>query len=823
MSRRIVATEDCDTFDEVRNMFQGVVDDAEQTNAKVCQLATPGLGDLIVINENGHNYPGIITGMDDDLDEGGLFDVEFLDGDAGVYGVQDLACNKLLTKPSGADGFSTITAILMVMLAFLLFLLVGTAKAVYVATDINSEITSNPEILEIYLRDVFANQTSSTFIFTPRTEPGSGVIAQGMVYFDSSTNVLNVSLDGSAFSPIDTAGGVSLDGAYDFGSSGGGRSITVDSSAVTLTSTDAANNVVFAVDQADTAGAVAQTITSAGTGALLSFDSNGTGADILGSDSAWTITKAGKGTFNGGGEIDTADFLFDATSAGKDLEWDDSQFALHFLDNTILAIGGATTAAGDFTFAYDGTDLNLEAAAANDDYRMGETTHFNLVIHGETNTNEVTFDTDDSALVAIWDGFKIRMNDNDLLLFGDSSEFTIDYDEASTDNLIIVALNANDAVQIGDGSTGTDFKAMGATSGDFLLFDASADELFFEDVDLKINEGSQLEFAWSDNGTDWTADLSTEEVLTWLPTETTDDQSFNIGNATNTSDVRIFGENASTVVFDSTGDEVLFNAYDISMGDGDIIRFGDGDDITIAATGTTTTITLAAGSDLDILDTDNSASKIILGLAGGTHGLDITINTITAGEDIVFDAAAKTLKTDGVDITIEDDDILRFGDAGDVTMNYDEDGDNDLQVTGPVTFEGVVEIQGSYLNPVEILVTTEAVEITDSGKVFILNHATEFASTLPTVASSAGVTFRFIVGVPPDTGSFTVVTDSLEDKIHGVVTVNGVSVGCVGLDTITFTASAALVGDWIELTSDGVFWYLSGAGDAASSIVPTGT
>ena len=171
-------------------------------------------------------------------------------------------------------------------------MLVSNANA-YVTTDINDEIASNHVLLAQYLRDSFSNVTSDSFLFTPTTEPTGTFATEGRVYYNDVANELRVH-NGTSFVSIDTASGNSLDSAYNLG-----IAITVDNGAVALTSTDAANNVVIAIDQADTAGAVAQTITSAGTGALLSFDSNGTGADILGSDSTWTITKAGASTFVG--------------------------------------------------------------------------------------------------------------------------------------------------------------------------------------------------------------------------------------------------------------------------------------------------------------------------------------------------------------------------------------------------------------------------------------------------------------------------------------------------------------------------------------------
>ena len=579
----------------------------------------------------------------------------------------DAEYNKAIEKFNGAKvkkGMVSMKVLLMLFMTAVIMVFAGSVSG-YVTTDINDEIAANHVLLAQYLRDSFANVTSDSFLFTPRATAPSGTFAtEGRTYYDSVSNTLQLHT-GSGFVPIDTAGGVSLDGAYNFGSAGGGRAIGATDGAVTMTKDDGGTENVLEISASPSGSAdgdgILVTLGTNSTGVGIQF-ALGAGAtnDLAGTSDAWTISKAG--AFAGVGGTWTGDHLFTGNAAN--IEVDVSQDAMHFLDNAILAIGGATTAAGDFTFSYDGTDFNLEAAAANDLYRMGETTHFDLVIHGATNTNEVTFDTDDSALLCIFDGFDLRMNDDDLLKFGDSSEFTVEYDEDGTDNLIMLAANANDAVQIGDGTTGTDLKMMGATSGDFVLFDASADELFFEDCDLKINEGAQIEFAVADNSVDWTIDVSTDEVLLFLPAETTDDQSFNVGDATNTSDIRFFGVTASTVVFDASADQVLFNAYDIALGDGDLLLFGD---------------TLGTG-DFSIVDT--SDVLVINNVVDGTG--TIGFGAIGAGIDVDFhgDAGSGLMTWDenqntngalvfnNADIEMGDTDFIQFGDTIDATIEW---------------------------------------------------------------------------------------------------------------------------------------------------------
>jgi uncharacterized membrane protein YeaQ/YmgE (transglycosylase-associated protein family) len=58
-------------------------------------------------------------------------------------------------------------------------------------------------------------------------------------------------------------------------------------------------------------------------------------------------------------------------------------------------------------------------------------------------------------------------------------------------------------------------------------------------------------------------------------------------------------------------------------------------------------------------------------IGNGTNSFDIHIFGDTADDNIIFDASAKTLNFDGIDVQLEDADILSFGDADDITMCWD--------------------------------------------------------------------------------------------------------------------------------------------------------
>lgn len=117
---------------------------------------------------------------------------------------------------------------------------------------------------------------------------------------------------------------------------------------------------------------------------------------------------------------------------------------------------------------------------------------------------------------------------------------------------------------------------------------------------------------------------------------------------------------------------------------------------------------------------------------------------------------------------------------------------------------------------VEVLTAATTLSDKDSGTTYVLNSATEFAVTLP--APKLGCWFKFIVGAAPSGADYTIVTASGTDLMHGLLsvttvddTVDGDNSSGTAEDTITFVSAKAKVGDWVELVSDGTYWYVSGA------------
>lgn len=122
---------------------------------------------------------------------------------------------------------------------------------------------------------------------------------------------------------------------------------------------------------------------------------------------------------------------------------------------------------------------------------------------------------------------------------------------------------------------------------------------------------------------------------------------------------------------------------------------------------------------------------------------------------------------------------------------------------------------------VEVVTTANVIAATESGKTFFLNSTTGFASTLP--APAAGLRFRFVVTTQNTTGNSTIVTNGGDNVIEGGAIVLSTFVPASNEDSINIVASTTLVGDWVEVISDGTSWFVSGQSGATGGITFTAT
>jgi hypothetical protein len=135
------------------------------------------------------------------------------------------------------------------------------------------------------------------------------------------------------------------------------------------------------------------------------------------------------------------------------------------------------------------------------------------------------------------------------------------------------------------------------------------------------------------------------------------------------------------------------------------------------------------------------------------------------------------------------------------------------------TYLAVTNDTERQLANVEAITGATTLTAEDSGKVLILKASAGAQITLPAVATSAGLRFKFIVGQLFATTDWTV--KAATNVIEGSVLVNGAHVAGVDENTISFVASAESIGDFAELVCDGTNWYVNGSGVSAGAITLT--
>ena len=129
-------------------------------------------------------------------------------------------------------------------------------------------------------------------------------------------------------------------------------------------------------------------------------------------------------------------------------------------------------------------------------------------------------------------------------------------------------------------------------------------------------------------------------------------------------------------------------------------------------------------------------------------------------------------------------------------------------------FSGPVTVGSGRM---ETITAAKILNSDDNGKTFLLNGTGGGAITLPPVASSSGFKCKFIVASLFTTNwVITAQTAVLYGVIMELSTAQLVSTGT----TLTMLNATDTIGDWIEVESDGINWYVSGNFAQALSITP---
>ena len=126
------------------------------------------------------------------------------------------------------------------------------------------------------------------------------------------------------------------------------------------------------------------------------------------------------------------------------------------------------------------------------------------------------------------------------------------------------------------------------------------------------------------------------------------------------------------------------------------------------------------------------------------------------------------------------------------------------------------QLKISHINTIEVT-AAKTITLAESGSVFILKAAVGVQINLPSL--TAGFNCRFITGLAFSANNWTIV--STTNVIQGVANVDGDSLPAVNENTISFSATAESLGDYVEIKCDGTNFYVSGSGMAAGSILFT--
>ncbi len=634
MSRRIITFGEVDSPDEVQKLAQELFDRQEMTESKVEQLATA--------NE--------------------------------AYNAKVEKYNKDIKpkKTTKKKGFVMSKILIFIVLLVVLFCSVSNA---YVATDVSYDIVSNPESLEQYLRDVIG---TGTFTFTPQSAPAGNDIIEGKVYYDSSSNALFLSTDGATWTQIDTAGGVSLDGAYNLG-----NTIDVDGSAVTMTVSDTDNNAALVIAQNDATNdpdGITVTMGALSTGTAIEIDSQSSGTDIAGDN--WSVSQAGVGTIvsfvmaNGGIINNTTDNEIEFIENSEEFSFAFNGNTLTYATDTgidTIEFGVLDDLTGIETIAFDGataSTITQTGTGAGDDLTISQAgaVDASLIL-----TSAGTSTTDATQLLATTGSIKINSADN--LDVDAADDITVDTAGGAYTLTTIggdVTLDASDASVIIRGTEeaadaiviDADGTAGGITvdygTGNMVITGTGASADFTLDADLISIDGTGVSNITFTNGANEDVTISTagaaDHSLILQATGTAAD-AFQLITTAGGIDMTNGGASGEDFDIDGVLSAVTINSDEATTDAVDISATAGG--ITMASTAVASIWThtaTGAADDLTFALAGANDSSIILTSAGtGANAIEITASNAAGDIDI---NAGDAITVDAGDIIITTDDAL---------------------------------------------------------------------------------------------------------------------------------------------------------------------
>ena len=342
--------------------------------------------------------------------------------------------------------------------------------------------------------------------------------------FDTSTGHSHDGTDSASLS----ATGNTLDQSYDQGGAGSGRAITVNDGAVTMTKNDAGTENVLELSASPSAGAAGSPLlitcgancTSPG----IDFANSGSGVDIDGTSSAWTVSAAGLGSFTNlallegtapAGTVvyvarDNDGDLYLNALTGKSVIARVAGTAVVTVAGASVTIAQATTiSAGGLTVSAGGAAITGNSTVTGDLTVTGSLTFGgNWTVGATLTVDELVLDTDGAAPAGT-NCYAVRDNSGDftvnavtakqfIVAIAGTDEYTfsatiLDMLDNALDNVGYVILNAATApagteVYAVNDNTG-DLTLNALTGKDVIVAIAGTDEVKFDDAAHIFNDG----------------------------------------------------------------------------------------------------------------------------------------------------------------------------------------------------------------------------------------------------------------------------------------------------------------------------------------------
>lgn len=298
----------------------------------------------------------------------------------------------------------------------------------------------------------------------------------------------------------------------------------------------------------------------------------------------------------------------------------------------------------DATLQFDGTNLELFAAAIDTPWAIGGATYgFDTTYYFET---AGTIDLD-------YDGDNMTFSDAIDLVFGTDGDWIIECDTATKLELIPLTTDETSSVNIGADTAGADLKVFGATTGEYFMFDADVDSVLancgnvlFTGTDAEANQfkvdatgtvaGFGIVFETTDGGVQINADGATNGDITI--------DAADIITLITPDVITIEGKTTSDISFEGTANdyETTLQVTDATA-DNALVLPDDSGSISYTPTGKTT-----KNGDNGAIPITHAIVEVTTGaasaytLANGENGQILTIVVVTDGGEGTITPTTKT-------------------------------------------------------------------------------------------------------------------------------------------------------------------------------------